>query len=281
MLINYLVYCLLLSKFKLKSSPSPIAFSYQSFLIDSFETMASKPPGKCCLEGHFKTGNPIGSDVKLYGIPSYTVGDESLKSEKIVIIFPDIYGYDFINVRLIADQFAKAGYYTIIPDILEGDSAVFGKTNLQEWLAKHSPEKVRKISDVVIDGIIGEHQPKFIGTVGYCFGAKFVIQYLGTDKIQAGAVAHPSFVTIDEVAAVKNPLLINAAETDHIFTPELRVQTEAKLKEIGARYFLTLGSGISHGFAVRGDDNDPVVKFAKDKALADQITWFNVFSGSD
>ncbi len=181
---------------------------------------------------------------------------------------------------LIADQFAKAGYYTIIPDILDGDPAVVGKTNIVEWLANHSPEKVRKISDVVIDRLIA-HKLKFIGAVGLCFGAKYVVLYLRTDKIQAGAIAHPSFVTIDEVAAIKHTLLINAAETDQTFTLELRAQTEARLKEIGARYFLTFGSGISYGFMIHGDESNPVVKFSKDKALADQITWLNLFSGSD
>lgn len=120
---------------------------------------------------------------------------------------------------------------------------------------------------------------KFIGLVGYCFGAKYVIQQLTNDtKVSAGAVAHPSFVSIDEVAEIKKPLLISAAETDQIFTDELRKDTEQKLKEIKARYQIDFFSGVSHGYACRGDPKDPVIKYAKEKTFADQVHWFNTFS---
>ncbi len=34
----------------------------------------------------------------------------------------DAFGYDRINIRLLADAYAKAGYLTVVPDLLQGDS---------------------------------------------------------------------------------------------------------------------------------------------------------------
>ena len=106
-----------------------------------------------------------------------------------------------------------------------------------------------------------------MGSIGYCYGAKYVIQNLSSSGfLDAGAVAHPSFVSIEEVKEIKRPLIISAAETDSIFPPELRHQTEDELAKLnGVRYQVDLFSGVTHGFAVRGDINNPIVKYAKEK----------------
>lgn len=207
---------------------------------------------------------------------TYVSGKES---DKIVVILTDIYGNKYNNVLWVADQFAKAGYYTLIPDILKGDDCEFGKTDLAKWLPNHGSEVTRPVVESFLEKLTNSIDTKFIGLVGYCFGAKYVIQQLTeSTKVTVGAVAHPSFVTIDEVAEISKPILISAAETDGIFTEELRKQTEEKLKENKARYQIDLFSGVSHGFAVRGDPKDPVVTYAQEKALFDQIHWFNTFS---
>lgn len=118
----------------------------------------------------------------------------------------------------------------------------------------------------------------FLGVIGYCYGAKYAIQQIASDGYAtAAAVAHPSFVTIEEVEAIKKPLLISAAETDPIFPVELRHQTEEALAKIKARYQLDLFSGVVHGYAVRGDIKDPVVKYAMTKTISDQVQWFAQF----
>lgn len=207
---------------------------------------------------------------------TYVTGEES---DKVVVILTDIYGNKYNNALLIADQFAKAGYYTLIPDILKGDDCVSGVTDLQKWFPHHTSDITRPIVESFLEKLTSSIDTKFIGLVGYCFGAKYVVQQLtNSTKITAGALAHPSFVTLEEVAAVTKPILISAAEEDPLFTDELRKQTEEKLKEIKARYQIDLFSGVSHGFAARGDPKDPVVKYAKEKALFDQIHWFNTFS---
>lgn len=245
--------------------------------------MASNPPGPCCFKGFRHEGTSTGSLGDLYGINTYATGSQS--NEKIIVIITDIYGHKFQNTQLIADQLGDAGYRVYIPDILFGDAIekLDGSVNFNEWLEKHNAVKTKEIVDRFLSGLKDEHSPKFVGVIGHCFGAKYAVQQIHASEGLADvcAIAHPSFITIEEVAAIgTKPLLISAAENDSIFPPELRHQSEAKLQEIGARYQLDLFSGVSHGFAVRGDTSDPVVKYAKEKVLLDQIYWFNHFSQS-
>lgn len=239
--------------------------------------MASNPPGACCITSNFHEGQPSGQHETVFGLDTYVTGKSNSRT---IVILTDIYGHKYNNVLLIADQLAKLGKYRVlVPDILEADPVPATHGDLGPWLEKHTAEFTRKYVDPFLKSVREEvGQNGFIGVVGYCFGAKYAIQQIASDGFaDAAAVAHPSFVAIEEVEAIKKPLLISAAETDSIFPPELRHKTEATLANIKARYQLDLFSGVSHGYAVRGDPKDPLVKYAMNKTLADQIQWFNLF----
>lgn len=240
--------------------------------------MASNPPGSCCTVANFHEGTAAGKHETVFGLDTYVTGADKSDS-RVIVILTDIYGHKFNNTLLVADEFAKAGYKVFIPDILKGDPIVGPITDFPAWLSRHTNEITRPIVDEFLKSLreqVGESA--FIGVVGYCFGAKYTIQHLAEDGLATvGAIAHPSFVAIEEVAAIKKPLVISAAEIDPIFTTELRHETEAKLAEIKARYQLTLFSGVEHGFSIKGDINDPVVRYAKEKTLSDQLQWFSLF----
>lgn len=244
--------------------------------------MASNPPAACCAKGFYHEGTPKGSIANLYDIETYITGVES--NEKVIVILTDIFGNKLQNTQIIADHLGAAGYRVYIPDILFGDALekLDESVDFTEWRERHNVTKTKSIVDQFLTGLKKEHSPKFIGVVGHCFGAKYAIQQIHATEgaADACAVAHPSFVSIEEIAAIgkEKPLLISAAETDPVFPPELRHLSEEKLTEIGARYQLDLFSGVSHGFAVRGDMSNPCVRYARDKVLLDQIYWFNHFS---
>lgn len=236
--------------------------------------MASNPPGKCCAEGNFHEGTPIGTHKELFGLPTYSVGNSS--SSNIIVILTDIYGNKFNNVLLIADEISKNGdYLVLIPDILKDDPVIPG-ADLQKWLPNHTAEITAPIVDDFLQKVKQELKPKFLAGIGYCFGAKYAVQNLSsTGYLDSAAIAHPSFVSIEEVKAIKKPIIISAAETDPIFTPELRHQSEDELAKLnGVRYQVDLFSGVAHGYAVRGDIKDPLVRYAKEKTLKDQLCFF-------
>jgi dienelactone hydrolase len=104
-----------------------------------------------------------------------------------------------------ADQFAANGYYTIIPDLFNGDPVPQERPDgfdIMSWLTKGSdgnnPHTFQYVDPIVQKSIefLQSKGYKKIGAVGYCFGAKYVARFLAEGKgIDVGFVAHPSYVS--------------------------------------------------------------------------------------
>lgn len=238
--------------------------------------MASKPTGACCLVKTIHEGTPIGSHKEIFGLDTYQVGEEN-GNDNIIVIATDIYGNHFKNVLIIADQLAKDGkYHVLIPDILKSEPFEGEMSQLGEWFPSHTPEITTPIVNGFLQKVRSELKPKFVGGIGYCFGAKFVLPNLAKDGLlDVGAVAHPSFVAEEDVEVVTKPLLISAAQFDPIFPPELRHKTEEILfKKEGVVFEMNLFGGVSHGFAVKGDVSIPQVKYSMERTLSDQLNFF-------
>lgn len=103
--------------------------------------------------------------------------------EKAIVFLTDIFGI-FPNSQLLADEFAKSGYLTVIPDLFAGDQISVadmesGKADLPSWLPKHQPANVDPIVEASIKYVRETLGVKSVGAVGYCFGAKVCfLQYL-------------------------------------------------------------------------------------------------------
>ncbi|KAK9448823.1 dienelactone hydrolase [Limtongia smithiae] len=214
-------------------------------------------------------------------VSTYVSGDKTCK--KIIFLITDVFGHVLSNAQLLADDFAAQGYYVIVPDLFNGDAIPWmpfselagGGFDLGTWLGKHGLEVTEPIVEKVLGHIKEDFSPTFIGATGYCFGAKYVVRLLGSKKIDVGAISHPSFVDDSEVELVTSPLIISAAETDPIFTVEGRQKTEAILTKNKATYEITVYSGVVHGFAVRGDPEQPQTMYAKERAFFSQVAFFN------
>lgn len=138
----------------------------------------------------------------------------------------------------------------------------------------HTPDTVFPIVDSSVK-YLREQGFKKIGSVGYCYGAKYVTIALGKGQIDVGYVAHPSFVEESELAAIKGPYSIAAAETDQIFPADKRHKSEEILKETKQPYQINLYSATTHGFAVRGDLSNPAIKFGMEQAFLQAVQWFD------
>ncbi|VVT54507.1 uncharacterized protein SAPINGB_P004110 [Magnusiomyces paraingens] len=241
--------------------------------------MASLAPGNCCAKGFKHTGEAVGKFITLDGIEYYVTGDESLASTKFHLMLSDIIGHRLINAQLLADEYAKTGYFVVIPDLFSGDPALLnppeGYDVFRDWAPKHVPEITQPIVDQVVKTIQSKWNPTFVVATGFCFGAKYAVRLLATDFVKVSAIFHPSFVTIDEIRAIKGALYIGASEDDYMLTAPLRRQTEDVLLEIKAKYRLTLNFGVEHGFAIRGDISQPWIKYAKERVFGDAVDWFN------
>ncbi|KAH8768344.1 hypothetical protein F5883DRAFT_604103 [Diaporthe sp. PMI_573] len=161
--------------------------------------MASHPPSTCCTVGFRHEGTPKGRVVRV--VPSY-----SGKRLTAILFLSDIMGV-WQNSKLLADEFAAAGYLTLLVDLFNGDP-----------VPVHKPNDPR-----------GEYGIKKLGAIGCCFGAKYLVRHY-TDGIQVGYGVHPSFIGDDELARLTGPLAISAAEVGHLFPDEMRDKTERILK---------------------------------------------------
>lgn len=236
---------------------------------------------KHCLEGSVYNGNPQGAMETIGGMECYVSHNASHTQEKCVLLLSDVFGNTFINTQLMADAFARAGYFVVAPDLFRGEPLVMGSSKnlpFPEFFAKHTPEYITPALFNLARELKTKHGVKHLGAVGYCFGARFVILLSGqAGVLQAGCMAHPTNVVVNEVSQVKAPLSFACAEVDDLFVPELKQKSREVLNEIGiANEFIDYPQTV-HGFAVRGDPNNPIVDKARDKAFSQHVNWFKSY----
>ncbi|KAK5742076.1 hypothetical protein LTR17_003584 [Elasticomyces elasticus] len=171
-----------------------------------------------------------------------------------------------------------------MPDLYAGDSVPIdlpADFNVMKWAKTgrggrgHMPDQVDPIITKTIFYLRNELHVKKIGSVGYCYGAKYVARFSAQGKgIDAACMCHPSFVDAKEIEAMVAPVSIAAAENDEIFPASKRRETEDILKGKGVPFQIFLYSDVDHGFAVRGDMSNRKVKFAKEAAFLQCMQWF-------
>ncbi|KAI0931034.1 hypothetical protein AcW1_001467 [Taiwanofungus camphoratus] len=241
-------------------------------------------PGECCSTKTIEhTGNAQGSVEKIAGIDTYISRPATLgECRNIILFFADVFGPFFLNSQLIMDYWASHGYLVLAIDYFEGDPI---QSHLNEpnfsivgWAASKL-DRGLELVDPWLNAVrnqFGTSDTKW-ATVGYCFGAPSVMNCLATDWIAAGAFAHPAFLNEDHFRNVKKPLLLSCAEVDHTFPLESRRRAEDILIENKSTYHMQVFSSVSHGFAVRGNMNDSVAKWAKEQSAQTILSWFNMF----
>ncbi|RXW19843.1 hypothetical protein EST38_g6005 [Candolleomyces aberdarensis] len=222
------------------------------------------------------------------GVKSYVSippGGEYAK-DTVILFLADLFGPQFINAQLLVDGFAKNGYKVVAPDYFNGDPAPEDALNpgvnfdVMKWFANHGPEQTRPPLDNVL-AALKEQGIKKIGATGYCFGGRYVFDLAFENITDVSVVSHPTFIKAPEdlekyLEVSEAPLLINSCTFDERFPPESQAIADQVLGDgkFTPGYKREYFEGCTHGFAVRGDMNDPKVKAAKEGAFNSAVTWF-------
>lgn len=127
----------------------------------------------------FGRGAPTGKSFKLGDIEAYAAEPtgKTVHKETAILFLPDVIGI-WQNSQLMADQYAANGYYTLIPDLFNGDSLSLNRPedfDFVAWLTKGStgdnPHTFDHVDPIVQKSIdyLKQQGYKKIGAVGYCF----------------------------------------------------------------------------------------------------------------
>jgi dienelactone hydrolase len=74
-----------------------------------------------CLNGSVKDGTPSGTVTTIHGLQAYFARPEGTPKE-VVVILPDIFGWELSNCRLLADAYAREGRFLVyLPNFMTGE----------------------------------------------------------------------------------------------------------------------------------------------------------------
>eukprot|EP01118_Nematostelium_gracile_P019645 TRINITY_DN9178_c0_g1_i1.p1 TRINITY_DN9178_c0_g1~~TRINITY_DN9178_c0_g1_i1.p1 ORF type:complete len:263 (-),score=79.05 TRINITY_DN9178_c0_g1_i1:4-732(-) len=234
-----------------------------------------------CLKGSFIDAEVLGTEGTYANEKAYIIRPtEPVK--RAIIISTDLFGYQIRNAQLIADQLSKRlNALVVVPDYLDGEAvpidAFSTGFNIGPWIQNHPASGKISNARLMIQHMKEQDGIEKIGMVGYCYGAKLVIEIAKEkDQLTAYAVAHPSFVHVpDDIKEVKTTGLYMCAETDQQFPQEKQQESKKILEEINIPSTFIFYPGTTHGFAVRGNRNEPSTSAAMEKSVDDMVEFFS------
>lgn len=272
--------------------------------------------GACCLSGVIQSGRPSGSVETIGGLQTYVAEPESHSKAKSIVFLTDLFGWELPNVRLLADEYARAGFYAYIPDILFGDSvpidylqniepplkaqenlslvdkaknAAVVPTVLGPWMVKHREAVTRPLVDGFINTVRMIPGTNTIGAIGFCFGGRYaILQAHGRSMdgdgssiggVDAAYACHPSMISIPgDFEAVTKPLSIAIGSKDSM----TGVDSAGKIKDVldakdNVPHEIQIYEDQVHGFTLRGDWSSERDKKAMDDAEKQGIAWFEKY----
>ncbi|KAH7925374.1 alpha/beta-hydrolase [Leucogyrophana mollusca] len=257
-------------------------------------SVIAHPPCDLCFQTVQHTGTPVGEAITITiadgtEVPTYLSGPpvstDATGPKNIILYFSDVFGPFYINSQLIQDYFASHGFTVLGIDYFNGDpvGGHLGQPGFDRatWRDKALKQAIAWVPQwvEVVKARYGTEGVRY-HAVGYCFGAPYSLELAGSGLLASAVVAHPTNLQEHHFRAAKAPLLFGCAETDQAFPPESRRRAEDILVEMKAPYYFQIFSGVSHGFATRGDPSVDSERWAKEECARGMVEWFKRFSSS-
>lgn len=93
--------------------------------------------------------------------------------------------------------------------------------------------------------------------------------------VDAISTGHPSMLDESEINNISAPVQILAPQHDPIFTPDLKAYCNNVIPALNVEYDYQYFPNLTHGFATRGDPNNPVQKKGLERAKDAVVFWFS------
>ncbi|GKZ73712.1 hypothetical protein AnigIFM50267_010648 [Aspergillus niger] len=191
---------------------------------------------ECCIKGFRWNDTPTGRTDTLGPNAVYITGS----NPDIAILFiPDLYGWTFPNVRLLADHFATEINATVfVPDFFGGEILDFDLITTNQFSRLDLPGFLSRNGRTQREPEIFEFARRLrrelgfrrIGAVGYCYGgwASFRLgaaEHANEPLVDCISIGHPSLLLKEDIENVAGPVQVLATEIDAAYTAELKTYT--------------------------------------------------------
>lgn len=172
---------------------------------------------------------------------------------------------------------------------------------LDMWLARQTVEKVLPILQKVVEGAKEEFADAVangggVYGVGYCFGGKYICLLASelpdsaahgqanpkdeeagmaktTPLIKAGALAHGTMVTKEDIEGIRSPVTMACVQNDQLFPDDVREAGKKYLEKQKIDHEIRVYDGVPHGFAVVGEYNEIKIQEAQTEAFEQMVGW--------
>ncbi|KAG4029855.1 hypothetical protein MFRU_014g01500 [Monilinia fructicola] len=256
----------------------------------------------CCLSGKVHEGTPTGKVEIIDNLSTYIAEPQDGSRAKTIIFLVDIFGYELKNLRLLADNYAKAGFYVYIPDIHQGDSLPLSllqtvepplstrnqqslmertkatgivATTLPPWLVQHREGITKPLISSFISHIRALPDVAKIGALGFCWGGRYAI-LAAHGEVDAAVACHPSLISVPaDFEGVAKPLSLAVGDQDSLLDRGTVGQIRGVLaRRAGVPHEVRVYEDQVHGFALRSDWTSEKDRKAMDESERQGVDWF-------
>lgn len=234
---------------------------------------------ECLDKGAVWEGETVGKEIKMAGMDVY-ISEPAGPTTKAALFIADIHGWAPKNPRIIADEFAKKGYLSVLPDFFFGDPILptFTPQDRERWQGAHGPSKVPeklKLIDDVLAALKADYGITKVGVEGFCWGGFYAAELAVSGKVDVAVITHGSRVTTKQVQELTKPTSFLCAEIDNQIPEPLRKEFSEILAKKDFPCELKTYPGVSHGFSVRGDKTNPDIAEKAADALLSAIAFMD------
>eukprot|EP00457_Paulinella_chromatophora_P010334 gb/GEZN01010433.1/.p1 GENE.gb/GEZN01010433.1/~~gb/GEZN01010433.1/.p1 ORF type:complete len:301 (-),score=25.07 gb/GEZN01010433.1/:299-1201(-) len=229
------------------------------------------------------------------------LADEFAHKGKYLVVIPNLFGATAVPASmmeimmvLLGRTHRPGGFFAKIFWLCWSVMCVIPRLLLFIILHRKWQNKI-PIFDSVIDALQKEKNIQSFAIIGYCYGVSVSLYYGKREDgpVKVFAAAHGKIAVPEDITPLKRPGLFICADKDWAFPDASRLQAEALLRaksdvsraKSGSdmrgkydaeneKYLFKFYPGTFHGFAVRGDENDPVVAEAKKDATNQALEFF-------
>lgn len=243
----------------------------------------------CCLKSFRWGDTPVGETTKLAENDTYVTGSNP---DKAVLIVHDILGWEFPNVRLLADHYARELDATVyVPDFFNGDSLPSGPILAGNWhevdVSAFIAKNTRETREPEIFDCARALRQKYkrVAAVGFCYGGWAVFclgakQHAPVPLVDCIVAGHPTFLTEGDIDHVGVPVQLLAPEHDPVFTSELKRYSWETILKLGVPFDYQHFPGVEHGCLVRGDSSKAGERDAMARGKSAAVAWMKNFLGA-